>query len=891
MNFLPKFEINEENLISSQLARLRRYALLLVLMWTVLVVSLLLLSVYHERNLTQDIALREAHIHFNKDQAFRLWATTHGGVYVPIDERTPPSPYLSHISERDIETPSGLKLTLMNPAYVIRQLNEEYAEQYGVTSHITSLKLMRSENAPDEWERAALLAFEEGAEEVREFTHINGDPYLRLMHPMFIEEGCLKCHEHQGYEVGEVSGGVAIAMPMENLLARARRTLNNNFLAVGILWLLGLMSMGFIFWRLDQSVSRQGHAESKLRRSETRYRQMFETNQAIKLIINPESGRIMEANNAACIFYGYDSETLTSMTIMEINITSNEVVQREMELATAENRLYFEFRHRLASGEVRDVEVYSGPIQIEDGVRLYSIIHDVTGRKEAELALYQLNMELEQRVLDRTNDLNDTMKELRHAKDAAEEANRAKNTFFGNMSHELRTPLNIILAYTQLMRRETAVYPYQSNLQIIEDSGVHLLELINELLESSKIEANRTVLSESTFDLHQQLDSVQSMLVVSAQNKAIQLIFNKAPDLPRHIRADSRKLRQILINLLGNAIKFTDEGHVTLTAGIKAPSIEWSNHDDHAVMLQFTISDTGSGIALNEVETLFTPFTQTASGLAAQEGTGLGLSISRVYAQLMGGDITVESKLGEGSIFTVEIEATDAALPAETITASAHESYENVTGLLPGQDEIRLLVVDDNDISRFALQELLSYAGFVVHIATNGEEAIAEWKAWRPHLIWMDKRMPVMDGIEATRQIKSAPGGQETIIIMLTGSVYNNTEAICKAIDCDDFVSKPYKLAELFKKMEQYLDVQYVYQEPVLPQDTKPNRDLTRQDLFLFPEQWRKSLHDVIVQGRAERALDMIDEIRPLQPEVAEVLTTFIEDFRFDELIALIEFE
>jgi len=235
MNFLPKFEINEENPISSRLTRLRRYALLFALVWTVLVVSLLLLSVYHERNLTQDIALREAHIHFNKDQAFRLWATTHGGVYVPIDERTPPSPYLSHISERDIETPSGLKLTLMNPAYMIRQLNEDYAEQYGVTGHITSLKLMRLENAPDEWERAALLAFEEGVDEVVEFTDINGDSYLRLMHPMLVVEGCLKCHGHQGYEVGDVRGGVAIAMPMEDLLTRERETLNNNFLALGML--------------------------------------------------------------------------------------------------------------------------------------------------------------------------------------------------------------------------------------------------------------------------------------------------------------------------------------------------------------------------------------------------------------------------------------------------------------------------------------------------------------------------------------------------------------------------------------------------------------------------------------------------------------------------------
>jgi CheY-like chemotaxis protein len=256
----------------------------------------------------------------------------------------------------------------------------------------------------------------------------------------------------------------------------------------------------------------------------------------------------------------------------------------------------------------------------------------------------------------------------------------------------------------------------------------------------------------------------------------------------------------------------------------------------------------------------------------------------------MGGDIFVESKLGEGSAFTVEIAATAVSSPAEPITPSSHHSYENVIGLLPGQDDIRLLVVDDNEASRFALEELLLGAGFAVHTAANGEEAITEWEAWRPQLIWMDKRMPALDGCEAVRRIKSAPGGQETIIIALTGSISGDSETICETVDCDDFVSKPFQMAELFKKMAQHLGVQYAYQERVEVQAASSEMQLTREDLLLFSEQWRMALHDIILQGRAERVLAMIAEIRSAQPEIAAALIMLVEDFRFDELATLTEF-
>ena len=892
MNPSRKFTATKNKSTQTRLYRLRRYVLFLALMWSFLVVLLLMAGVYREHDLTQLAAMREARTYFNKDQVFRLWATSHGGVYVPIDERTPPSPYMSHVPDRDITTPSGVKLTLLNPAYMIRQMNEEYADLYGVAGHITSLNLMQPENMPDEWERAALLAFEEGATEVSEFTKIDAAPYLRLMQPVYVTKKCLKCHQQQGYEVGDVRGGVGVSLPMQDLLGRQQETLVNESFAIGILWLLGLAGLGFVMWRLGESIRRQGRIQSKLQRSEARYRQMFEANQAIKLIVDPENGRIMEANNAACVFYGYDNETLISMTVMEIIDLPSEEIRQAMHHAKTTEQLYFDFRHRLASGELRDVEVYAGPVQIDGSVRLYSIIHDVTGRKQAEASLHQLNMELEQRVLDRTNDLNDTVEELRQAKEAAEIANQAKSTFLGNMSHELRTPLNVILAYTQLMRRETAVYPCQSHLKTIEDSGVHLLELINELLESSKVEANQAVLNACEFDLYQQLSSLESMFTVLAQNKGVSLTVDIAPDLPRHIYADNRKLRQILINLLGNAIKFTDDGEIALTAGgTPLRERDDTQSDGRDMVLQFTVSDSGVGIAPDEMAALFAPFEQTASGRALQTGTGLGLSISRAYAQLMDGDITVESKLGEGSAFTVEVRVTAVnAVKTAVVATQTEQSYENVANLLPQQGEIRLLVVDDSEASRFALKELLLSADFAVHTAANGEEAVAEWAAWRPHLIWMDKRMPIMDGREAARRIKSSPDGQETIIIALTGSVLDNAETIHDMMDCDDFIVKPYRIAELFEKIAQHLGVKYEYRMVAPAQASLIDICLTRDDLRLFPAEWRKALHDAIVQGRAERVLDMIEEISIVQPEIAAALMVLVEEFRFDELVALTEF-
>ncbi len=465
----------------------------------------------------------------------------------------------------------------------------------------------------------------------------------------------------------------------------------------------------------------------------------------------------------------------------------------------------------------------------------------------------------------------------------AEAANLAKSSFLANMSHELRTPLNAILGFSQLMSRDdTITSNHKQSLDIINRSGEHLLNLINDVLEMSKIEAGKIALNNETFDLRQLLQTIQSMFLVRAEAKGLWFKFLLADNLPQFVLGDSRKLRQLLINLLSNAVKFTQAGGVTLRVFTST-----SRLSNNKVKLCFEVADTGKGIAEAELNKLFSPFIQTASGIQSQGGTGLGLAISRQFAELMGGTIKVNSILGEGSTFAFDIEVELADFPIkETIAMS-----KRVMQLAPGQRNYRLAVVDDRETNRLALVKLLESVGFTPRTANNGKEAIVLWQDWQPDLIWMDMRMPIMDGYEATRQIKDRSGVKPTVIIAITASAFEEQRENIINTGCDDFVAKPFTERVIFDKLIQHLGVELIYQEESTDKDiqetNKTNKSLSFEDLAMLSPTLVADLNQAAIAVDAEQIGQLIAQIPADREYIALAMTEMLTKYDFDGIINL----
>ncbi len=494
-------------------------------------------------------------------------------------------------------------------------------------------------------------------------------------------------------------------------------------------------------------------------------------------------------------------------------------------------------------------------------------------------ALERRNEALEAKIEERTAQLAEKVQEVTASEERAHaseiralEASHAKSTFLTNISHELRTPLTAILGFVQLMARDSSLSEsHQKRLAIVLRSGDHLHALINDVLSLSKIEAGRMTLDEKAFDLHRLLKSIEDMLRGRFKRTEVAFAFDIGESVPCSVFGDEGKLRQILINLLGNSMKFTERGHVTL-------HVRWK--DGRAA---FEVVDTGAGIAASELSTLFDAFVQTESGRQARQGTGLGLAICRNFVRMMGGDIDVTSAVGEGSTFRFEINLPEASVVAAPVEA------RSVARLAPGQELFRVLVVDDDVETRALFGDLLRTAGFEVHDADNGKSGLDAWLKWRPHLVFMDIRMPVMDGYTATRRIRELEGGnRRTVIIGLSAGAFKHERDAVLEAGCDDFVSKPFHDAHVLETIAEHLGAKYVYDELVAAPVPAASA-VTAEQLALLTPDLRARLKDAALRGSVQDASRTIAEIRVLDAKLGEGLEHLVARLALDELLKLVE--
>ena len=464
--------------------------------------------------------------------------------------------------------------------------------------------------------------------------------------------------------------------------------------------------------------------------------------------------------------------------------------------------------------------------------------------------------------------------ELVKARDEAQAANRAKSIFIANMSHELRTPLNAILGFSSLLRERGTSEQQRHDLDVINSSGEHLLRLIDDVLDIAKIEAGRIELEMAPVDLGRLIEDVSNMILPRASHKGLRV--NVEPlQSPLFVRTDAARLRQVLLNLLGNAVKFTEKGSVTLRT-TATPA-----NGPGEVRLLFEVEDTGEGIKPGDQAVIFDLFVQKAAARNA-EGAGLGLTISRQIIELMGGTIHVDSTPGHGSRFRMEIPVQR----AEASEVSTAPNRGNVLALARGQPEYRILIVEDQQENWMVLERLLTFAGFQVHLAKNGAAGVEEFRKWRPQFIWMDLRMPVMDGIEATRLIRASEGGREVKIVALTasGDVRKRREILAEGLD--DYIRKPYRPAEVFECMARHLGCRYEVSQttPHAEVPDQPIGELRAVDVSALPEKLRHELRDAIVSLDSTRIFTAIDEILQVNSEVGLIFKRYADSYAYTRI-------
>jgi len=917
--------------------------LALAILWTFIIASALIWNMTDLRKEIYQESVQMARVALHKDIMYRAWSSMHGGVYVPITNQTPPNPYLSDVIERDIATPSGRQLTLMNPAYMTRQVYEINKDRFDIYTHITSINPIRPQNAPDEWELNALKSFEKGEKEISEIQMMNQKEVMRLMTPFYIEESCMKCHNHQGYKIGDIRGGISVAVPLEPL--KTIRSQHEWFLIFRYLclWILGIVGICLTWVNIHRHIQhRKQVEESLLKMNEQSEQEIAERRQIedalqiersnlrtlmdsapVGIIIVDNDYRIVKANKKAETLFNKKNDDWTDKRCGELIFCAKRHknsdgcgFSEDCPLCPLMDAIEKVIVHGQTT-DGQEMEVITDPeVSVEhrwlrfsveavilDGCR-YAVaaLDDITERKQSENFLKESerrfrdmleNVHLVSVMLDREgnmifcndfllkltgwqreevvgqswfdmfipngqgvreifarhitektamshfeNDILTRAGELRHiswnntnlydiqgnligsasigediterkraeqelqkAKESAEAATRAKSEFLANMSHEIRTPLNAIIGFSRIVSDKEVGELNKTQSEYLENvvkSSEHLLSLINDILDFSKIEAGKLELENTDFNLTETVEEVVNLLRFKAEEKNILLTSHIDADVPAYLRGDPTRLRQILLNLLNNAVKFTPKGEVRIT--VQNSKCKMQNDNFALCTLHFELSDTGIGIPKNRLDCLFQAFSQADTSTTRRfGGTGLGLAISKSLVEKMNGQIGVESVEGKGSTFwfTAEFEK---SVKCDVLSVMKEDNLN--TFHLTHNTSLRILIVEDNEFNQKLALHILKKLGFEADVANNGREAIRALQTVAYDLVLMDIQMPVMDGLDAAKFIRNPQSevlNPDVPIIAMTAHAMQSDRDQCSEAGMNDYISKPICSDELLR--------------------------------------------------------------------------------------------
>jgi len=786
-----------------------KYVQLFFIQFTIVITIIIGISlginIKKELDTNTEFAVVEARASYNKDLLYRRWAATHGGVYVPITDSTPPSPYLSFIPDRDITTTTGKRLTLINPAYMTRQVHQMADLQYGVKGHITSLKPIRPGNKPDEWESKVLRMFEQGIEEYTSLETINGVEYTRFMHAMKVEKSCLKCHSVQGYKLGEVRGGISVSVPMDVYNSISNEKIR-SLVFTHIIILLFIVAFSFFSYkRLKKEMLKRdtmqklvSESEDFLRQQNSEYAALNEEYKSQNVELHrakenlEESARQLAnaqktANTGNWIWYIQENRLWWSDEMYRIFDISKETFSGNLadviqEAIHPDDRLAVEESNRSVVKENK-------PIPVE-----YRI-NTKTGHSKYVLGLAdEMILDDEGKSLQLTGIVKDIteykliQKELAEAKNKAEESDRLKSAFLQNMSHEIRTPLNAICGFASILGNPDLQDEKRDMfISIIHNASNQLLNIVTDVLTISSLETHQEKINKSNFEIAPILEEMRSNFESLCTSKGLQFIISTpVSKMANYLNTDRNKVAQIFNCLISNAVKFTHKGAVEIGYAFK--------YIEDKKIIEFFVKDTGIGIAEKYRELIFERFVQGDPNTSRfYGGTGLGLTIAKAFTEMLGGSIRLESETQKGSIFYFSLPHqfnTDVTLPK-------HKKIKN-------GDTITILVADDELYNFQYFEEIVREMNIKLLHAKNGEECVEmSYKNHDLSLILMDIKMPIMDGFEATAKVRKIL--PEVPIVAQTAYILENERNIYQTV-FDDYLIKPINIKDFSKMLNKFIE-------------------------------------------------------------------------------------